>query len=145
MKKIKNNIKLLLILMVVQLSVMDSFSQDYTAQMIAAADTTNFSVNTSGGWQLINSYLTNSTEDSIQFELILMHPDTLNWNEYQNIGMISTANFWPQQEQTLSFDLITVWFELRVETDGQCRLKLLTGNLPGDSPVVIPLKVFYKK
>ena len=50
---------------------------------LAAADTTHFSINHSNNWHLFNSYVAPYQSDSAQLELIIMHANTLAWEQEQ--------------------------------------------------------------
>lgn len=121
-----------------------SFAQNDSAA-IAAADTTNFSVNSAGGWQLFNSYVAAYNTDSVQLELIIQHANNIDWNQEQYAGKVKTTALIPAQEQTISFSLITNQYLLRIDVQGKCYLRLFSGSAPADDPAVIPVKVIYKK
>lgn len=112
---------------------------------MAAADTTHFSKNTSGGWLLYNSYVAAEGADSIRLELILQYNDSLNWDAEHFIGKIKTAGFFPQQERMVSFFLFPCWYKVRIETNGNCYLQWQSGEAPVNYPVIIPFAVLYKQ
>jgi len=113
------------------------------AAALAAADTSKFSVNTTGGWQLYNSFLDKYKTDSAQIELIVQH-DSINLAQEQYVGEIKYAPFRPSIMQTLAFSLLSDNYTLRIETNGKCYLKWLSAPAQATGPVVIPLKVYYK-
>ena len=115
------------------------------SKALAAADTTNFSINKKENWKLYNSYLSHINEDSVMIELILQHDTNINWDEEHEIGKIKTNSFLPKNEQTVYFKLIADEYQLRIEKNGKCYLKVL-GSLPDKKdPVIIPVRAVYKK
>ena len=112
---------------------------------LAAADTSGFSINNQGGWQLYNSYVAAAAADSIQLEIILQHDNNLNWSNSIYIGRIKGSSFYPQNDRLVSFNLINTMYELKVDKNGKCYLRLVSGNLSGINTVVIPIQLFYKK
>jgi len=112
----------------------------------SAADTVYFEPNTFSGWTTYSYYLHENTSDSIEFELILKHdPDIQYWTNEQLIGTIK-GFYVPQKEQNLNYYLlINNRWHLRIAKDGKCYLKVITGDAPAGSTVVIPIKVKYKK
>ncbi len=121
-----------------------SFSQDHAAAL-AAADSVNFSINRGDGWKLFNSYAAVYKKDSVQLEIILQHNNTINWKQEQSIGKVKTAGLVPQKEQTTVFNLMMTNYSLRIDTKGKCYLSLTSGPVPQENPVIIPVRVFYKK
>jgi hypothetical protein len=120
-------------------------AQQNDSLAFAAADTTNFSVNTSGGWRLFNSFLAEYDTDSVQAEIILQHDNTINLNQEQLIGRIKTVGFQPQIEQNLSFTLLTDLYSMRIDREGSCYLRFISGDLPDGSVIVVPIKVLYRR
>lgn len=112
---------------------------------LAAADTTNFSKNTSGGWSLYNSYLAHLSEDSVRLELILQQSNAISWQEEQYVGKIKTESLRPATERVLSFVLSGNIYQISIKPTGKCYLKLSSGSVPTNYPVIIPLRVIYKK
>lgn len=120
-----------------------SFAQNH-AVAFAAADSNRFSVNNSGGWQFFNSYVSQVAADTVQFELIVQHTNNLNWSQEQYVGKIKHSQLLPNTEQSLPFNLSNDGYTLRIEKNGKCYLRFLSGTLPAANPVILPLKVFYK-
>lgn len=110
----------------------------------AAADTSRFSPNYGGGWQLFNSYVHSYQTDSARFELIIQHANNIKWNNEQYIGTISDSSLIPSQKQSISFNLLTNNYMLRIDTRGRCYIRFVNGDLPTDDPFVIPFKISYK-
>jgi hypothetical protein len=121
-----------------------TFAQDNSAAL-AAADTTNFSVNGINGWQLFNSYVANYGADSVHLEIIVQHANNLNWGQEQYVGKIKPVALIPAQDQIVSFSLLTNQYRLRIDPEGKCYLRLFTGAAPPDDPAVIPVNATYKK
>lgn len=118
------------------------------AAALAAADTTHFSVNKGGGWDLYNSYVAPYSSDSVRLELILKHPNDALFSlgiltGQQFVGTIKYATLLPQSSQTVSFQLLSSTYQLRIDPDGSCYLSFVNGSQPTKSMVVIPLKVVY--
>jgi len=111
---------------------------------LATADTTNFSVNSRAGWQLFNSYVAPIKTDSIMVEVIVQHDRTIDWRQEQLVGRIKSPNLLPQNSQTLPFNLIYDTYQLRIEPNGKCYLRLISGSLPDGDPVIIPVRAVYK-
>ena len=112
---------------------------------LAAADTTNFSKNTEGGWNLYNSYMSPVGGDSVRLELILQQSNTISWQDEQYVGKIKEATFRPAEERVIPFLLGGNNYDLRIQHNGKCYLKLASGPVPDSYPVVIPIAVNYKK
>lgn len=113
------------------------------AAAFAAADTSKFSVNAAGGWQLYNSYLTQFKTDSVQLELIIQH-NNISLQQEQYVGNIKYAPFKPSAAKTVAFSLLSNNYTLRIETSGKCYLKWLSATTQATGLVVLPVKVFYK-
>jgi hypothetical protein len=136
-------VKAITFLIILQVGVQtNTFSQNNTAAF-AAADSSNFSVNSQEDWQLYNSYLSDYKTDSVQMELIVQHDNNINWSVDQYIGIIKYAPLLPQTDQSIQFNLLSDGYILRIETTGKCYLHFLAGYLPSANPVVIPIKVYY--
>ncbi len=129
------------IMLFVKLNV--SFAQNH-AVAFAAADSSRFSVNNNGGWQLFNSYVNQVAADTVQFELIVQHNNNLSWSQEQYVGKIKQSQLLPNTGQNLPFNLGSDAYTLRIESNGKCYLRFLSGTLPASDPVVLFLKVFYK-
>jgi len=117
---------------------------------IKFADTTSFTPNTTEGWNILSSYLNQETPDSVEFELILLQNNSINWSAEQFIGKITNQTFIPRKIQKLTYDLfINNTWSVRVNTNGQCFLKQVNGATLGvsslsGSPYVFPVKVRFK-
>ncbi len=120
-----------------------SFAQDHSAAM-DKADTVNFSVNKSDGWQLFNSYVSPYKTDSAQLELIVQHNNNINWSVDQYVGKIKESSLRPQTTRLVSFKLLNSVYRMKIETSGKCQLSFVSGSLPPGNPIIIPLKVYYK-
>lgn len=103
-----------------------SFSQN-NASAIANADTTNFSVNANGEWQLYNSYVALYGTDSVVLEITVQHANNINWSQEQYVGKVKTPSLRPATTQTVGFTLIADNYSLKVQNDGKCYLKLVAG------------------
>ena len=115
------------------------------ALALAAADTSNFSKNSDGGWLLYNSFVAARGTDSVRLELILQHDNNISWAQEQYVGKIKVNNLRPNSVKTISFSLVGITYQLRIDTNGKCYLKVIAGTAPVGSPVVIPLSLLYKK
>jgi len=86
------------------------FAQQVYAQdnnkAFAAADSSKFSPNKNGGWQLYNSFINNTSKDSVQLELIMQYDGVLDWKTEQFLGRIKETSFKPIKEQELPFKLL---------------------------------------
>jgi len=122
-----------------------SRGQEVNAAAIAAADTSVFSVNQQGGWQLYNSFARTVAADSVELELIVQHVNGINWNQEQLVGKLKITQFIPQASQTGLFQLLESNYSLRVDALGNCYLRLLSGIIPAGDPAIIPVMVRYKK
>lgn len=138
-------LKTLFALILILIAGAKNSSAQNNSAAFAAADTSEFSVNNIGGWQLFNSYVELQNGDSVQLELIIQHNNGINWSQEQYIGKIKPISLLPSQERTASFSLITDQYLIRIDNEGKCFLKLFSGSAPSDNPAVIPLKVIYKK
>jgi hypothetical protein len=115
------------------------------AAALAAADTVHFSRNAKDGWELYNSYMAPQGNDSIRLELILQHANNINWSDEQYIGKIKTGNYFPLSTRTVSFSLMQTNFLVRIDENGKCYLKVLSGPLPAESTAVVPFIIAYRK
>ena len=118
-------------------------SLDRKARMMA--DTANFSPNQAGEWQLYNSFLKRVAKDSVAMELIVRHAKNLDFKEYQFIGTITSKNLIPRGALEMPFFVVTDEYRLKIEANGRCYLKLVTGSLPPQDPVIIPLFIKYRR
>lgn len=130
------------LLLVIVLSSFNEMSAQNHSRALATADTTNFSVR--NGWQLFNSYVAPVKTDSVIIELIVQHDRTIDWKQEHLVGRIKPANLLPKNSQTLPFNLIYDTYQLRVEPDGRCYLRLASGSLPDGDPVIVPVRAVYK-
>lgn len=119
-----------------------SFAQNHTIAF-AAADSTRFSVNNNGGWKLFNSYIHKPTPDTAELELIVQHTNNINWSQEHYVGKIKFSPAIPLAPQNIPFNLSNGSFILRVDTNGKCFLRFLSGVLPAVNPIVLPFKVSY--
>lgn len=126
-------------------SSLSSRGQEVNAAAIAAADTSVFSVNQPGGWQLYNSFASTVAADSVELELIVQHVNGIDWNQEQLVGKLKMAQFIPQASQTGLFQLLQSNYSLRVDSLGNCYLRLISGLIPAGDPAIIPVMVRYKK
>lgn len=115
------------------------------AQAIAAADSSRFSINSGGGWQLYNSYVAQHNTDSVRLELIVQHANNIVWNNEQYVGKIKMASLQPATDRTISFSLLNDVYTVRVETNGKCYLKLSAGSVPSGTMTVLPVFIYYRK
>jgi len=120
-----------------------AFSQNYSAAF-ARADTSRFSPNLSGGWQLFNSYVTTYQGTGATLELVIQHANNIDWTTENYVGKISYKPLQPSNEQRISFNFSSNNYMLRINNTGKCYLKLANGALPVTDPFVIPLKIFYQ-
>jgi len=135
--------KIYLLLVIVLFSFNEMSAQNHS-RALATADTTNFSVNQRNGWQLFNSYVTPVKTDSVIVEIIVQHDRIIDWTQEQLVGRIKSTSMLPKTSQTVSFNLIENVYQLRVEPNGQCYLRLATGTLPDGDPVIVPVRAVYK-
>lgn len=117
-------------------------AQNYQAAL-AAADTTRFSVNKAGGWQLFNSHVNNFSTDSVRVELVLQHENNINWQQLQLVGKIKFSNALPNGTKIIPFRLLANGYLLQIHKDGTCYLSFVSGVFPVKNPVVIPVVVHY--
>jgi hypothetical protein len=132
-----------ILILLFSFSICTSYSQDNVA--IANADTSNFSVNIGGGWQLFNSYVSTLSVDSVLLEIIVQHTNSIDLSVEQYVGKIKILAMRPALSQTLFFNLIAAYYSLRIDQGGKCYLKFLTGARPASNPFVIPVRVVYKR
>jgi hypothetical protein len=137
--------KIFLFLFLSILSNGEIFAQNSSKVLaLATADSSYFAVNIKAGWQQFNSYLTSINTDSVMIETIVQHDRTIDLSQEQLIGKIKSNNLLSETEQTLSFKLIDNLYQLRIEPNGKCYLRLSSGSLPDSNPVIIPVRVVYK-
>ena len=119
-------------------------AQDNTAAM-AAADSSRFSVNRLGGWQLFNSFVSAISQDSVQLEFIVQHDKNINWSQEQLVGKIKSSTLVPQYTQEIPFSVLSTSFTIRITDQGKCYMKISDGNAPEGDTVILAVKIFYKK
>jgi hypothetical protein len=122
-----------------------SLSAQSNNSAIAAADTTFFSINRDDTWQIYNSCASSSPLDTVKLEIIIQHDGPLNWQSSNYIGRIKNQNFWPFSLRTCKVDLLTMIFEVTVDSAGRCYLRLVSGNPPSREQVVVPVTVSFTK
>lgn len=110
----------------------------------ASADSSYIAVNKRGGWQFLASYLTPINTDSVMIEMIVQHDRTIDWTQEQLVGRIKSISMRSKTSQIVSFSLMSDIYQLRVEPNGRCYLRLATGTLPDGDPVIIPVRAVYK-
>ena len=138
--------KKIIIITSVLLSICDLAISQNHQKALAAADTGNFLVNKKEGWKIYNSCLKSVTPDSILIGLILQNEQINDWTTEQMVGKIKSGKFFPETARIMTFNLIADTYQLRVEKNGKCYLKLLSGSLPDNSgTVILPIKGVYKK
>ena len=120
-----------------------SYSQN-NAAAFAAADSTRFSVDLNGGWQLFNSYVSQYHTDSAVIELIVQHANSVSWNQQQYVGKIKYNPLKPGVDQNILFNVANNTYRIVIKKNGKCYINFVSGSLPVTNPVVIPLQVYYK-
>jgi hypothetical protein len=110
----------------------------------ASADSSYIAVNRKNGWLFMSSYLSSMGPDSVLIEMIVHHDRTIDWKQEQLVGRIKPTNLLPKSSQTLPFNLIYDTYQLRIEPNGKCFLRLITGSLPDGDPVIVPVRAVYK-
>ncbi len=121
------------------------YAQTDHAEALRNADSTHFSVNSKGGWQMYNSYVASAKRDSIRLELILQRNDDIKWEEWHQVGTIRTARFRPKAARKISARLQQAELEIEIRPDGGCYLRVGSGDLQQVNQVVIPFIVVFKK
>lgn len=111
----------------------------------ASADSSYFAINKKAGWGQYNSYLTPIRTDSVMLETIVQHDKTIDWKQEQCIGKIKSNDMKPKTSQIVSFNLISNTYQLRIEPNGKCYLRLTSGSLPDGDPAIVPVRAVYKK
>lgn len=119
-------------------------AQDYK-EVLAKADTINFSSPKNNDWQLLNSYIQiNKTKDTVQLELIVLsEKKAIDWKSEQYIGKIKFNKFFSKEDRYGLCYLLNDVYRIKIEKDGKCYFKLEKGNPPSSVPMVIPLRVNY--
>jgi hypothetical protein len=121
------------------------FGQNADSMALASADTTNFSTNKAGGWSVYAANLNLISTDSVEVELILKHSNTLIWTHEQFVGKIKTESYRPQNGQSIPCRLIDRVYQVRIDSYGDCYVKLAQGSPPIEGGVVLPLLFSYRK
>jgi hypothetical protein len=142
--KYKKILKPILLATIIFLTGAGELRAQNNAAALAAADSSRFSINNNGGWQLYNSYVNLYKPDSVQLELIVQHANNINWTQEQYVGKIKYGPLQPNNGQSIPFNLLNDGYMLRIEANGKCYLRFVSGILPQANPFIIPLKVFYK-
>ena len=132
------------ILVVIRIGSNNTVFAQSNSVALAAADTSKFSPNTTNGWQLFNSYVFKYQSDSSTLQVIIQHANNIDWTQEQLVGRITYQPLKPSANQSISFNFATNIYMLRIDTVGNCFLRLADGALPGHDPFVIPITVFYK-
>jgi hypothetical protein len=114
--------------------------------LLSKADTLNFSLEKSGNWQLLNSYVeVNKSKDSVLLELIVLtDKKNIDWKQEQYIGKIKQDKFFSKTDRISMCYLLNDVYRVKVGQDGKCYFSLEKGNPPSVVPTVIPLRVSYK-
>jgi len=114
------------------------------AVAMAHADSSRFSPNSQGGWQLLNSFVASVNTGNAQLELIVQNNNPVNWGRLQLLGTIKGAMLIPSKPVSVTFNILRNQYQVNINSDGRCYVKLLNGSPPSASPAVIPLRVVYK-
>ena len=109
------------------------------------SDTIHFRSNVAEGWDIFSSYLSIDA-DSVEFEVILKcnTHGINNWFTPSLIGTIQTI-YAPDSVRVLTYNEPNRKWEITIQPDAGCYLKLLRSTVPLDSVVVIPIKTKYKQ
>jgi hypothetical protein len=110
----------------------------------ALADTSKFVPNREKQWSLFNSYVAAEGRDSIMLEAVVSRSRDANWDQHQRFGKITDKKFWPRNVIEARYYLLTDAYDIRVEKDGWCSIKLAEGQLPSTDPVVLPIRITFK-
>jgi len=108
------------------------------------ADTSKFVPNRPGAWSMYSSYLAAAGPDSVSLEAVVSHNRNADWSQYQRFGRISDKKLWPMNTVEARYYLLTDAYDIKVEKDGQCFIKLSVGQLPSNDPVVLPIRITFK-
>lgn len=140
----KSNLLKLSLIAILYCGLIGPLHAQINAIAIAHADSSRFSPNGLGGWQLLNSYVAAVGADSVQVELIIQNSDSLNWGQLQLLGTIKGSTLFPSTAASVTFFILDNQYLINIAAGGRCYLKLLNGGAPSSSPAVIPLRVVYK-
>lgn len=106
-----------------------------------------FVANNEIGWTAYagSSYLKVET-DSIVFEVVLSRqvPSGNNWSIPSEIGKIANS-FIPVKGSSILYNEPNRKWNIIIQPDGKCFLKLLSGPVPLGNQIVMPIKIKYKK
>jgi hypothetical protein len=124
------------------------FSQNTKESVMAkaTADSSSFVINTKAGWLQYCSSVNALPSDSVMLETVVQHSKIgIDWTQEQCIGKVKSNNLRPSKSQTASFNLLISSYQVRIEPNGKCYLRLASGDLPDSDPVIIPIRAVYKK
>jgi hypothetical protein len=124
-----------------------SFSQNTKESVLskATADSSYFAINKKAGWQQYSSQLTPVNTDSVMIEMIVQHDKAIDWKQEQPVGKIKSNSLLPKARQIIAFNLLTNIYQMRIEPNGKCYLRLISGSLPEGDPVIIIIQGNYKR
>ena len=140
--------KIVLIATILTLICSNMFSQITKESVLAkaTADSSSFVININEGWKQYGSSIGILPSDSIMLETIVQHANTaIDWSQEQFIGKVKSNSLRPIKDQTVTFDLLSSIYQIRIEHNGKCYLRLASGNVPDEDPVILPIRAVYKK
>lgn len=140
--------RIIFIVAILCLTCNSTFSQVTKESLLAKAtsDSSRFAINVKGGWLQYGSSIAVVASDSVMLEAIVQHQKTgIDWTYDQFVGKMKLNRLRPAKSQTTSFNLLTNIYQLRIEPNGKCYLRLVSGVLPDADPVIIPIRAVYKK
>ncbi|OQP56312.1 hypothetical protein [Niastella populi] len=108
------------------------------------ADTSGFVPNRQGAWSLFASYVSTRGRDSVVLEAAVSHSRDADWSQYRPFGRIRDKKLWPPNAVEARYWLLTDVYDIRVQKDGWCFIKLSEGQLPSTDPVVLPIRITFK-
>ena len=108
------------------------------------ADTSKFVPNRQNAWSLYTSYVSTRGRDSVVLEATVSHSRDADWSQYQLFGAIRDKKLWPPDAVEARSMLLTDVYDIRVDKDGRCFIKLSAGQLPSTDPVVLPIRITFK-
>ena len=112
---------------------------------IENADTTNFSINKEQSWSLYSSYISAESSDSCHLELVFEHANSLDWNNFQYFGKIKSYVFFPAETLIVNIQLLENVYALKIDNEGKCYIKFISGIYPQASNVVLPIQLNFKR
>lgn len=130
--------------MILQFATFSKSVAQNNAAAFAAADTTRFSVDLSGGWQIFNSYVSQYHTDSAVIELIIQHSNNINWYQPQYVGKIKYNPLIPATDRNVLFSIQYSTYKILIKKNGKCYINFVSGTMPVGNPAIIPLKAYYK-